>query len=91
MRVIGFPGEEIAFSGDGNVLVNGVATKPPATLNQLHFQSHSQKGGPPMLPHPFKIPTDSYYLLGDNATNSNDSRYWGAVPRADIKGKVIKP
>jgi len=91
MRVIGLPGEEIAFSGDGKVLVNGVAIKPPATLSQLSFQSHSQQGGSPAVPHPFKTPIESYYLLGDNAPNSNDSRFWGAVPRADIKGRVIKP
>ena len=36
---------------------------------------------------PFKIPNDSYFLLGDNRENSYDSRYRGAVPGNRIWGK----
>ncbi|MGP8258846.1 MAG: signal peptidase I [Acidobacteriaceae bacterium] len=33
------------------------------------------------------IPADSYFVLGDNRNDSEDSRYWGLVPRAAIVGK----
>jgi hypothetical protein len=33
------------------------------------------------------IPPDSYFVLGDNRNDSEDSRYWGLVPRAAIVGK----
>jgi signal peptidase I len=33
------------------------------------------------------IPPDSYFVLGDNRNNSEDSRYWGLVPREAIEGK----
>ena len=32
---------------------------------------------------------NEYFLIGDNATNSLDSRFFGAVPRTAILGKVL--
>jgi len=34
-----------------------------------------------------KVEPDHYYMVGDNRDNSNDSRFWGSVPYANIVGK----
>ena len=36
-----------------------------------------------------KIPEHHYFMLGDNRGNSQDSRYWGFVPKKDILGKAL--
>ncbi|MBI4850791.1 MAG: signal peptidase I [Acidobacteria bacterium] len=37
---------------------------------------------------PFQIPPDHYFAMGDNRDNSQDSRYWGTVPRQNIVGRA---
>ena len=38
---------------------------------------------------PFIVPDGEYFFLGDNRDHSKDSRYWGTVPLALIKGRAV--
>lgn len=38
---------------------------------------------------PLAVPADSFFVMGDNRANSEDSRYWGFVPKETIKGRPM--
>ena len=54
----------------------------------------SRFGPPPVRPTlddwgPLLVPAEHYMMLGDNRHNSKDSRYWGFVPRNNVRGEPI--
>ena len=54
----------------------------------------SRFGAPPARPSvddwgPLVVPAEHYIMLGDNRHSSKDSRYWGLVPRRNIRGKPL--
>lgn len=76
-RVVGLPGDRIAVS-DGHVVRNGVRQREPFI--------HACGGGPDCNLDAIAVPADHYFMMGDNRGASDDSRYWGPVPRDWIVG-----
>lgn len=81
-RVIALPGEEVVIDGDGNVYVNGELLEEPYVTNKVL--------GDCDLQFPYKVDGSGYFVLGDQRSNSVDSRssVIGTVDRGDIIGKV---
>jgi signal peptidase I len=74
-RIVGTPGDTVEIRS-GTLYINGQPIEEPYTL----------KGGPSVSL--MVVPDDYYFILGDNRPSSNDSRYFGPVPRSDIVGKA---
>jgi signal peptidase I len=79
-RVVGMPGDRIAVR-DGRVIRNGRPAREPFAA--------PCGGGPECNLSAIEIPAGHYFLMGDNRGNSDDSRYWGPVPRDHIIGRAV--
>ncbi len=79
-RVVGAPGDRIAFSADGHVIRNGIRQPEPYI---------APCPGTCALPVAVTVPAGHYFVAGDNRANSSDSRDWGAVPREAIDGEIL--
>lgn len=80
-RIVGGPGDTIAVVG-GHVVRNGKRQKEP-------FINPCGDGEGCDLPRPITIPAGHYFMMGDNRGESDDSRFWGPVPRDWIIGPAF--
>ena len=92
-RVIGLPGETIELR-QKKIYINGQPIDepyvhfltPPGSTSDLHEVTSSdvrERYGP------VTVPPNQYFVMGDNRDNSQDSRYWGFLPRDYIKGRAL--
>ena len=84
-RIVAGPGDTLRIK-DGHPVVNGVMAKedfikpchdPSPPPNQCNYLK------------PITIPPNEYFMMGDNRSSSDDSRFWGPVPRDWIIGQAF--
>ena len=82
-RVIGLPGDKIELR-NSILYRNGERVDEPYTFRKTEFpyRPKNERFGPVI------VPPDHYFAMGDNRNNSLDSRDWGFVPAAYVKGRA---
>jgi len=89
-RVIGLPGETVELKAkkvyiDGHPLDEPYVhfLEPASEAQEVTSFDVRERYGP------VRVPEDHYFVMGDNRDNSQDSRYWGFLPRDYVKGRAL--
>ena len=75
-------------------VVGANETHPLFEWQKRHEIRGSRFGDPPAVPThddwgPLVVPPGMLFMLGDNRYQSKDSRYWGLVPRENVRGRPV--
>ncbi|MDB5254832.1 MAG: signal peptidase signal peptidase [Candidatus Nomurabacteria bacterium] len=81
-RIIGLPGDTVHLK-DGKITITNAANPKGFTLSEPYLKHLSNDDGT------FVVTPGNYFVMGDNRTGSYDSRSWGMLPEANIRGRAL--
>ena len=95
-RLIGKPGDRITYINK-KIYVNGKPINQKLLSEKDNLRTYEETLNDKTIqiqqftsrinyPEEWVVPKDMYFVVGDNTDNSNDSRYWGFVPRENFMG-----
>ena len=95
-RLIGKPGDRITYINK-KIYVNGKPVNQKLLSEEDNLRIYEEILNDKTIqiqqitsrinyPEEWTVPKDMYFVVGDNRDNSNDSRYWGYVPRENFMG-----
>lgn len=81
-RCIAVGGQTVEVDDSGVLRIDGVAQSEPYTSGLPSYPL------PSTITYPYTVPQGSIWVMGDNRTNSQDSRFFGAIPISSITGRA---
>jgi len=86
-RVVGLPGERIRIS-DGALYINESIVELKNKDGVIRYVNWPSSPYLSSSNSNVIVPNDVYFLLGDNSSNSLDSRFWGFLPAKSLRGRM---
>ncbi len=81
-RIVAAGGSTITIE-NGVTLIDGKPLAEPYLHGRRFEQDYS------LTKAPVTVPKGTYFVMGDNRDHSEDSRFWGFLPRANVIGKAV--
>ncbi|GBF23428.1 signal peptidase I [Candidatus Gastranaerophilus sp. (ex Termes propinquus)] len=88
-RIVGMPGDKLEIRknevGEHFVYINDRELDEPYILSSAEWIECTDD----MYCGPVIVPEDTYFMMGDNRGNSQDSRFWGFLPKERVIGRSV--
>jgi len=81
-RIVGLPSETIEIK-DGQVIIKNKENENKFTIKEPYIDDKKSRNNQA----PITLKNDEYFVMGDNRTESSDSRIWGPLKRSLVVGK----
>jgi signal peptidase I len=88
-RVIGLPGETVKEDDQGFIWIRGPDSKTFVKLKEPYLTEQARRADSTHFGKSWKVKPGQYFMMGDNRSQSCDSRTWGSVPRNKLIGIVF--